>query len=88
MDTFVVSIAKEGLLLVLILSLPPVATAMIVGLTVSIMQATTQVQEQTLTFVPKMIAIVLVIMFLGPLGLVKLIQFASYLLENFPHYIQ
>ncbi len=88
MDTFVVSIAKEGLYLVLILSAPPVAAALIVGLAVSIMQATTQIQEQTLTFVPKLVVIIIVIAFLGPLGMVQLMSFTTYILENFANYVK
>lgn len=88
MDTFVVSIAKEGLYLVLILSAPPVLAALIVGLFVSIMQATTQVQEQTLTFVPKLVAIILVLIVLGPLGVVQIMQYTTFLLDSFAKYIQ
>ena len=87
MDTYIASVAKQGLYLVLILSAPPVMSALIVGLSVSILQATTQIQEQSLTFVPKLVAIVLVVAFLGPLGMVKLMQFTTSILEGFPVYI-
>lgn len=87
MDTYVMSVAKEGLYLVLILSAPPVLAALIVGLFVSIMQATTQVQEQTLTFVPKLVAIILVLVVLGPLGMVQIMQYTSYLFDSFSRYI-
>lgn len=88
MDTYIVSVAKQGLYLVLILSAPPVMAALIVGLFVSIMQATTQIQEQTLTFVPKLVAIIVVLAFLGPLGMVKLMQYTTALMEEFHKYIQ
>lgn len=55
-------IANEGLWLILILSLLPLLASLIVGLLVSLFQALTQIQEQTLTFVPKIIATILVIM--------------------------
>ncbi len=55
-------LANEGLWLVLILSLLPLLASLIVGLVVSLFQALTQIQEQTLTFVPKIIATILVIM--------------------------
>ncbi len=87
MDSYVAAIAKQALFLVLILSAPPITAALIVGLSVSIIQATTQIQEQTLTFVPKLVAIILVIAFLGPLGAVKLLQFARQLFEGFSVYI-
>ena len=87
MNAFIQSIAKESLYLVLVLSAPPVLAALVVGLTVSIMQATTQVQEQTLTFVPKLVAIILVLIVLGPLGVVQVVQFTQYLFENFAKFI-
>lgn len=87
MDSYVISIAKEGLFLVLILSAPPVLAALVVGLCVSIMQATTQVQEQTLTFVPKLVAIIMVLIVLGPMGVVQIMQYTTYLLESFPKFI-
>ncbi len=83
MDAYFVSISKQSLYLVLILSGPPVLAALIVGLMVSIMQATTQVQEQTLTFVPKLVAIILVLVLLGPLGMVELMDFTTNLFANF-----
>lgn len=55
-------VATEGLWLVLILSLLPLLASLIVGLVISLFQALTQIQEQTLTFVPKIIATILVIM--------------------------
>jgi flagellar biosynthetic protein FliQ len=87
MESFAVSIAQKGLLLVLTLSAAPVLAAMTVGLCVSLLQATTQIQEQTLTFVPKLVAVVLVLAFLGRLGMQLLIQFAGNLFETFPQYI-
>lgn len=81
--TYMVSVAKQGLFLVLILSGPPVMGAMIVGLMVSIMQATTQVQEQTLTFVPKLVVVIMVLVILGPLGMVQLVQFTQALFSSF-----
>ena len=87
MDSYIVSIAKEGLYLVLILSAPPVMAALVVGLIVSLLQATTQVQEQTLTFVPKLVAIILVLAFLGQAGMVILMRYTSDLFSSFSTYI-
>lgn len=61
MDIFT-RLANEGLWLILILSLLPLLASLIVGLLVSLFQALTQIQEQTLTFVPKIFATILVIM--------------------------
>jgi len=61
MDMFA-EVAIEGLWLILILSLLPLLASLLVGFLVSLFQALTQIQEQTLTFVPKIIATILVIM--------------------------
>jgi flagellar biosynthetic protein FliQ len=60
MNTYV-SLAGEALYLILLLSLPPLLASLVVGLVISLLQALTQVQEQTLTFVPKIIATILVL---------------------------
>jgi flagellar biosynthetic protein FliQ len=60
-----VSIMRGGIMETLILSAPVLIVAMVIGLVISILQATTQIQEQTLTFVPKIAAIMLVLAFLG-----------------------
>lgn len=70
MDTYTY-IAGQALLWILVLSLPPLIASLVVGLAISLLQALTQVQEQTLTFVPKIIATVLV-----------LILFAGWMLET------
>jgi flagellar biosynthesis protein FliQ len=61
MDMFI-NVANDGLWLILMLSLLPLLASLIVGLIVSLFQALTQIQEQTLTFVPKIIATIIVIM--------------------------
>jgi flagellar biosynthetic protein FliQ len=60
-----VSILRGGIAEILILSAPVLLVAMVVGLVVSIFQATTSIQEQTLTFVPKIAAIMVVLALLG-----------------------
>ncbi len=70
-------VAAEGLFLILLLSLFPLLASLIVGLVVSLFQALTQVQEQTLTFVPKIIATILVIMITAPWMLKLLIEFGK-----------
>jgi flagellar biosynthesis protein FliQ len=60
-----VSIMRGGIMEILLLSAPVLLVAMVVGLVVSIFQATTSIQEQTLTFVPKIAAIMLVLALLG-----------------------
>jgi flagellar biosynthetic protein FliQ len=78
----VLHIGREALLLVLILSAAPVLTAMVVGLVISLIQAATQVQEQTLTFVPKIVAAFLALAIAGTWMLGQIVQFASALFES------
>ena len=61
----VTSLLRDGILQVLALAAPLLISALVVGLVVASFQATTSIQEQTLTFVPKVIAILLVLGFLG-----------------------
>lgn len=79
-----IGLAKEALLLTLVLTAPPVLAAMVVGLVISILQATTQIQEQTLTFVPKLVTIVLVLAFVGPQMFEQLVTFTGRLFTRFP----
>lgn len=60
----VISIAEKGVLTVLIISGPLLIIALAVGLIISIFQATTQIQEQTLAFVPKIVAVLVGLVFL------------------------
>lgn len=60
-----VSIMRGGIYEILILAAPVLLVSMVVGLVVSIFQATTSIQEQTLTFVPKIVSIMLVLALLG-----------------------
>jgi flagellar biosynthetic protein FliQ len=63
----ILRILNETLIQTAILSLPFLLVSLVVGLIISILQATTSIQEQTLTFVPKLIAIGLLLIFLGPI---------------------
>lgn len=86
MDYFI-GISTQALYLALILTAPPVLVAMLVGLIVSLIQATTQIQEQTLTFVPKLIAITATLAVTGPWIMTQLINFSAQLFETFPNFI-
>ncbi|HEX3014862.1 MAG TPA: flagellar biosynthesis protein FliQ [Desulfobacteria bacterium] len=65
-ENMVIHMAKEALWTVLLVGGPIIGVSLIVGLVVSIFQAMTQIQEQTLSFIPKMLAAVLVLLLLGP----------------------
>ena len=84
---YFIGVAKQALFLSLILTAPTVVLAMIVGLVVSILQATTQIQEQTLTFVPKLVVVVLVLILLGPMMVAQLISFTSTMFDSFATYV-
>lgn len=87
MPEYFVAVAKQTLFLALVLTGPPVLVAMLVGLTISILQATTQIQEQTLTFVPKLFAIVATLALAGPWMLAQLVAFTASIYNSFPTYV-
>ena len=71
----VVSITREAIRVLLIVSAPMMLTALIVGLAVSLLQALTQIQEMTLTFVPKILAMFIVMMMAMPFMIQSLEDF-------------
>lgn len=73
----------EALLLILIISGPPIALASIIGLFVAIIQAATQIQEQTFAFAVKMVAVVATILVMGGWLGALMTQFASGIFNNF-----
>lgn len=75
----VINLIKEAIINGVVISAPVLVVAMIVGLIISIFQAITQIQEQTLTFVPKLLAICLTIILCGSFMLNKLIVFTQYI---------
>ena len=81
---FIIRITNEGLLMIIIVCGPPILLSMIVGLMVSLFQAVTQIQEATLTFVPKMIVIFGVLAALGPWLGGTLLSFAELCFAGFP----
>lgn len=84
---FVIELAGEAVYTVLMASAPMMIVALIVGLIVSIFQATTQIQEQTLAFVPKIVAVLFALLFFGPWILSTLVDFTFNLLDNLYKYI-
>lgn len=83
----VIAIAEEGIWVVLLISGPLLALALVVGLVVSIFQATTQIQEQTLAFIPKIVAVLLGIVFFGPWMLSHLISYTNNIFSNLVRFI-
>jgi flagellar biosynthetic protein FliQ len=80
----IVVLLREGILEVLFLAAPLLFSALVVGLVVAILQATTTIQEQTLTFVPKVITILLVLFFLGGWMFSSLGEYTTELFRRIP----
>jgi flagellar biosynthetic protein FliQ len=77
-------IGKQALILVVLLSAPVLLLGLLVGVLISILQSVTQIQEMTLTFVPKIIVTVLAIIFFGPWMLRILMGYSIQLLSHLP----
>ncbi|HHV27249.1 flagellar biosynthesis protein FliQ [Anaerosalibacter bizertensis] len=87
-ESDVLKIAQEAIRTILIVSAPMLGFSLIVGLVVSIFQAVTQIQEATLAFVPKIIAVLLSIIIFGPWILKVVTEFTTKLLTNVNLYIK
>lgn len=84
----VISIARETIWIIIKTAVPILLVSMIVGLIISLFQTLTSIQEQTLTFVPKLIAILIALMIMGTWMLNEIIQFMNVLWGNFSQYIR
>jgi flagellar biosynthesis protein FliQ len=82
------SILQQALLLVLVVSAPPVLMSLVVGFLISVFQATTQIQEQTLSFAPKVIAVFGVLALAGPWIGSQLVRFTFHVFDQFPAIIR
>lgn len=72
-----IDVVRETLTLMLMLSMPILGAALVIGLVVSLLQAVTQVQEQTLSFVPKIVGMGLAAIFVLPWIMMKIMDFAT-----------
>jgi flagellar biosynthetic protein FliQ len=88
MESKIIAIAIEMMKVAMVLSFPALLVAMIVGLGISIFQATTQINEMTLSFVPKLIAIAIVMILTAPWAMNILIDFTTKILKMIPGFIQ
>ena len=75
---------REGLLLAILVSAPPLLASLLVGFVVGIVQAATQIQDQTLAFVPKLLVVSLTLLALGPVLGTQLVRLTQALLLVFP----
>ena len=79
----IAALLSQGLLVIVYVVGPPLAAAMAVGVVIAILQAATQIQETSLTFVPKMIAIGVTLVFTGKWGMIHLIEFFRRVMDQF-----
>jgi flagellar biosynthetic protein FliQ len=80
----VFTLGQEGLMHLLLVSAPVLLTVLVVGLVISIFQAATQISEATLSFVPKVVAAVLVLAFAGPWMMSTLVEYLQRTLQSIP----
>lgn len=85
---FVIGFARQAIELTLAISLPLLCVGLGVGVIVSVLQAATQIQEATLTFVPKIIAVFIALLVVFPWAMDKMISFTRDIFLNFPQYIK
>lgn len=81
-------VTQQALYLVLVASAPPVIISLLVGFLIALFQATTQIQEQTLTFAPKVVVVFLVLALAGPWIGSQLLRFTFQVFDRFPAMIR
>jgi flagellar biosynthetic protein FliQ len=85
---FIADLANRALWITLLVAAPILGLGLAVGVAVSIFQAVTQIQEMTLTFIPKIIAIFLAVLIFGKWMMLILLNFTSNLWINMPNYVK
>ncbi len=88
MEAQLVALGVETFKIALMLALPGLLTGMFLGLAVSIFQATTQINEMTLSFIPKIIGVVIVIVLTMPWMLNEMTDFAKHIFNMMPLFVQ
>ncbi len=88
MEAKLIGLGVETFKLALYLSLPMLLAGLIMGLAISIFQATTQINEMTLSFVPKILLVVVVIIFTMPWMMNMMIEFTTRVINLIPEFIQ
>jgi len=84
----VIGLARQAIEQALWMALPMLAVSLVVGVVVSVLQAATQIQEMTLTFVPKILSMFLALLISFPWLMDKMITYTRELFMNFPQYIR
>ncbi len=86
-ETDALALARHAILVSLQLTLPIMILSLVIGVVISLFQAVTSIQEQTLTFVPKILMLSVALIVLGPWMLHTLVGFTSGLFTSLPHVI-
>ena len=79
-----VDLVRQAVMLSLMVAAPLLATALLIGIVVSLIQAVTQLQEQTLTFIPKLLGLALVFVLTLPWTLTRLVEYLAGVLRSLP----
>ncbi len=87
MHAALLDLAREAIITSLLLAAPPFLAALIVGLIISIFQAATSINEMTLTFIPKFVAVVVTLIVMGPWMGQTISDFITRLMHELPHLI-
>jgi len=85
---FIIGFGRQAVEITLLLALPMLGLGLIVGLMISIFQAVTQIQEMTLTFIPKIVAVMTALVVFSPWMLEKIVTYTRTLIINIPNYIR
>ena len=83
----VVTVGRQAMEVIMLLAAPILLSSLLVGLVIAMFQAATQINEMTLSFVPKLIVVALVMMAFGPWMLRQIVGFTQRLVENVPYMI-
>jgi flagellar biosynthetic protein FliQ len=83
-----IQIGRDALTMVMLIAAPMLGLGLLVGISVSIFQATTQIQEQTLVFIPKIIAIFVAILVFGPWMLSLMVDYTREIFINLPNMVR
>lgn len=85
---FVVNFAQEAIKVTLLVSMPMLLLGLIVGVVISVFQAVTQIQEMTLTFIPKILVVLIALLYFSSWMLEQLMHFTITTIDQIPYYIR
>ena len=85
---YVISVGREAMQVAFLLAAPPLITALVVGLVISIFQAVTQIQEMTLAIIPKMVGVLLALMITFPWLLTTITTYTTNVFNSIPNVVR